>query len=486
MNVLDTGSSTFDTTGLNENNKIYIEDASNVLDFDISDALFYIDNSISSCNASITSNNSSTTLANVGNSITVSFDTCEAIATGTVSIFGKTINATNIGGTNWSVSTTTKLEDTEGEVAFTINYTDLAGNSTSRSSTANGSFVIYDKTFPTATISLSTTTFTVGSTATATVTFNEKVLNFSNDDFTRIDNGTLSTATSTDGGITWTSIFTPGDSTTSLSSFILLSTSNLNDVAGNSGTSTATSSQYQIDTTRPFATTTLSANIVGLNQTFTLTITFNEQIRNFSNDDFTRIDNGTLSTATSTDGGITWTSVFTPTIGLTNLSGFIVIGTNYQDTFNNSPATGTETITYTVNTPVVSQGGGGGFSSGGGGGSTLTVLLTQSNTNTTNQLATSSVALNTAQVAVTQPQNIPTVLGVSLFLFSRNLKLQSTGQDVMELQKFLAKEGLFTKKPTKYFGQLTKNALIKWQKKNNLPATGYFGSMSRSIMNNNS
>jgi hypothetical protein len=383
MNVLDTGSSTFDTTGLNENNKIYIEDASNVLDFDISDALFYIDNSISSCNASITSNNSSTTLANVGNSITVSFDTCEAIATGTVSIFGKTINATNIGGTNWSVSTTTKLEDTEGEVAFTINYTDLAGNSTSRSSTANGSFVIYDKTFPTATISLSTTTFTVGSTATATVTFNEKVLNF-------------------------------------------------------------------------------------------------------SNDDFTRIDNGTLSTATSTDGGITWTSVFTPTIGLTNLSGFIVIGTNYQDTFNNSPATGTETITYTVNTPVVSQGGGGGFSSGGGGGSTLTVLLTQSNTNTTNQLATSSVALNTAQVAVTQPQNIPTVLGVSLFLFSRNLKLQSTGQDVMELQKFLAKEGLFTKKPTKYFGQLTKNALIKWQKKNNLPATGYFGSMSRSIMNNNS
>jgi hypothetical protein len=368
VNVTDTGSSTFDTSGLNATNKIYIEDASDTSMFDASDNTFRIDNSISSCNASIVSNNTgSTRIAKVGDLITVNFDTCESISIGTVTFFGKTISATNIGGTMWSVATTTTMTDDEGLVTFTISYTDLAGNSMSRSSTVNGSYIIYDKTFPEASISLSTSTFTIGNTATATITFNEKVRNFANDDIIRIDNGTLSTATTSDDGITWTAIFTPTDATSSLNNLILLDTSLLNDVAGNTGTSTATSSNYDIDTERPVATTSLSAGSVGLNQTMTLAITFNEKVRNFANDDIIRIDNGTLSTATTSDDGITWTAIFTPTSGITNTVSTIAIGSNYNDVYGNSPATGTVTTTFIVNTPTVSQSGGGGFSGGGGG-----------------------------------------------------------------------------------------------------------------------
>ncbi len=481
-NVTDTGSSTFDTSGLNATNKIYIEDASDTSMSDVSDNTFRIDNTISSCNASIGSNNTgSARIAKVGDLITVNFDTCESISLGTVTFFGKIINATNIGGNTWSVSTTTTMTDDEGLVSFNINYTDLAGNSMSRSSTVNGSYVIYDKTFPESSISFSTSTFTIGSMATATITFNEKVRNFANDDIIRIDNGTLSTATSSDDGITWTAIFTPTDATSSLSNVVVIDTSLLNDIAGNTGTSTATSSSYIIDTERPTATTSLSSNSVGISQTITLTITFNEKVRNFANDDIIRIDNGTLSTATSSDDGITWNTIFTPTLGISNTISTIAIGSSYTDIYGNTSATGTVTANFIVNTPTVSQSGGGGFSGGGGGGSVVTVVQQPVATTTQNQNTAQSVPVTTQSTL-----NLPTVLGASIFIFSKNLKLESTGNDVMELQKFLTKEGFFSNKPTKYFGRLTKIALMKWQKKNNLPATGYFGPMSRVTINSNS
>ena len=73
-------------------------------------------------------------------------------------------------------------------------------------------------------------------------------------------------------------------------------------------------------------------------------------------------------------------------------------------------------------------------------------------------------------------------------IFQRNLTVGSRDmvdtKDVSALQSILIKEGyLSISNPSGYFGNLTKLALIKWQKTNQLPATGFFGPMSRSILN---
>merc|ERR1711904_332836 len=55
------------------------------------------------------------------------------------------------------------------------------------------------------------------------------------------------------------------------------------------------------------------------------------------------------------------------------------------------------------------------------------------------------------------------------------------GFEVEELQRYLQEEGFYTSSygVTGYFGPITKQALIKWQKANGVLATGNFGGMSR-------
>jgi hypothetical protein len=66
----------------------------------------------------------------------------------------------------------------------------------------------------------------------------------------------------------------------------------------------------------------------------------------------------------------------------------------------------------------------------------------------------------------------------------RDLTLGSIGADVTKLQAFLAAEGLaIPAGATGYFGQQTKDALIAYQKKHAIvPASGYFGSLTRAHM----
>jgi peptidoglycan hydrolase-like protein with peptidoglycan-binding domain len=76
-------------------------------------------------------------------------------------------------------------------------------------------------------------------------------------------------------------------------------------------------------------------------------------------------------------------------------------------------------------------------------------------------------------------------------MFTRNLELGMTGDDVKMLQKYLNSHGypLATSGAgsngfeTNYFGNLTKQALISFQKGNGiLPAEGYFGVATRGVM----
>ena len=66
------------------------------------------------------------------------------------------------------------------------------------------------------------------------------------------------------------------------------------------------------------------------------------------------------------------------------------------------------------------------------------------------------------------------------YQFTRNLTVGVRGDDVKMLQQMLEKEGfLLPGLPAGYFGEMTKQAVIKLQEKHGLPATGFFGAMTR-------
>jgi peptidoglycan hydrolase-like protein with peptidoglycan-binding domain len=77
------------------------------------------------------------------------------------------------------------------------------------------------------------------------------------------------------------------------------------------------------------------------------------------------------------------------------------------------------------------------------------------------------------------------------YIFTRNLYMGIRGQDVRELQRYLNNNGFKIASSgdgskgneTEFFGQLTKNALIKFQNANKIyPSTGFFGPITRSFI----
>ncbi|MEI6296961.1 MAG: autotransporter-associated beta strand repeat-containing protein, partial [bacterium] len=77
---------------------------------------------------SISSNNSTPSLATVGNTITLSFTSSESINSPSVVIAGHSASVLG-SGTSWSATTAMLNSDTEGVITFSINFTDLYGNS---------------------------------------------------------------------------------------------------------------------------------------------------------------------------------------------------------------------------------------------------------------------------------------------------------------------------------------------------------------------
>ena len=101
-------------------------------------------------NATIVSNNTNTAMAKAGDIVTVGFTASETINTPTVTIGGNAAVVNNTSANNFTASYTMKATDTEGPVAFQINFSDVAGNAgDSVKTTTNSSSVAYDKTPPT-------------------------------------------------------------------------------------------------------------------------------------------------------------------------------------------------------------------------------------------------------------------------------------------------------------------------------------------------
>jgi Ca2+-binding RTX toxin-like protein len=207
---------------------------------------------------------------------------------------------------------------------LTLNNTgvaDGAGN-TGTGTTESDNYVL-DANRPTATIVLADSELNAGETSLVTITFSEAVTGFDNSDLT-IANGTLSNVSSSDGDVTWTATFTPTANVMDTSNVIVLNNTGITDVAGNVGTGTASSANYEVKTVRPTATIVVADSELKAGETSLVTITFSEAVSGFDNADLT-VEGGTLSNFGSTNGGVTWTAELTPSAATWDLTNVITL-----------------------------------------------------------------------------------------------------------------------------------------------------------------
>ncbi|ORT71662.1 pyrrolo-quinoline quinone [Pseudomonas mosselii] len=254
------------------------------------------------------------------------------------------------GGITWTATFTPTSAITDATNVITLDntgVTDAAGNAGAGTTDSNN-FAI-DTQRPTATIAVADSNLAIGQTSLVTITFSEAVTGFSNADLS-VANGTLSAVSSSDGGITWTATFTPTSAITDATNVITLDNTGVTDAAGNAGAGTTDSNNYAIDTQRPTATIVMADSNLTVGETTTVTITFSEAVSGFTLADLTA-PNGTLSGLSSSDGGITWTATFTPTVNVQDTTNVITLNnTGVADLAGNVGAGTTSSANYTVST----------------------------------------------------------------------------------------------------------------------------------------
>ncbi len=267
------------------------------------------------------------------------------IANGTLSAV-----SSSDGGITWTATFTPSASITDATNLITLDNTgvaDLAGNAGSGTSDSNNYAI--DTARPTATIVVADGTLSVGETSLVTITFSEAVTGFDNSDLS-VPNGTLTSVSSSDGGITWTATFTPTAGIKDTTNLITLANTGVADLAGNAGSGTTDSANFTIDTVRPTATIVVADNAIKVGETSLVTITFSEAVSGFTNADLT-IANGTLSAVSSSDGGITWTATFTPAANITDTTNLITLdNTGVQNASGNVGVGTTDSNNYAIDT----------------------------------------------------------------------------------------------------------------------------------------
>ncbi|MES2756238.1 MAG: Ig-like domain-containing protein [Pseudomonadota bacterium] len=254
------------------------------------------------------------------------------------------------GGITWTATLTPASSVTDTSNLITLGNTgisDLAGNAGSGTTDSNNYAI--DTVRPAATVVLADSALKIGETSLVTIAFTEAVSGFTNADLT-MANGTLGAVSSSDGGVTWTATFTPGASITDTSNLITLDNTGVSDLAGNAGTGSTDSNNYAIDTVRPSATIVVADNALKAGETSLVTIAFSEAVSGFVNADLT-VANGTLSSVSSSDGGITWTATFTPGASITDTSNLITLdNTGVSDLAGNAGTGSTDSNNYAIDT----------------------------------------------------------------------------------------------------------------------------------------
>ncbi|MBA5607060.1 DUF4347 domain-containing protein [Duganella sp. FT3S] len=269
------------------------------------------------------------------------------VANGTVSGL-----ASSDGGITWTATLTPAASVTAATNVVTLDNTgvaDLAGNAGSGSTDSNNYAI--DTARPSSTITLADSALAVGETSLVTITFSEAVTGLTNAALT-VSNGILSAVSSSDGGTTWTATFTPTASLDAASNVITLDNSAVTDGAGNAGSGSTSSGNYVIDSTPPTATIVVANTDLHASGTSLVTVTFSEAVTGFTTADLT-VANGVVSGLSSSDGGVTWTTTLTPTLGVLDATNLITLdNTGVRDIAGNAGSGSTDSNNYAVSTLV--------------------------------------------------------------------------------------------------------------------------------------
>ncbi|CAI8983588.1 Ig-like domain-containing protein [Pseudomonas zeae] len=292
----------------------------------------------------------------IGETTTVTITFSEAVSgfnNADLTIANGTLTAVSSsdGGITWTATFTPTSNITDASNLITLDNSGVQNASgNAGNGTTNSNNYAIDTQRPTATIALADSALGVGQTTTVTITFSEAVSGLTLADLT-VANGTLS-GLSTSDNITYTATFTPSAGITDTSNIITLDNTGITDVAGNAGSGTTDSGNYVIDSQRPTATIVISDTDLRPGETALVTVTFSEAVTGFDNSDLS-VANGTLSNVSSSDGGITWTATFTPTIGLSDATNLIVLNNaGISDLAGNAGTGTTNSANYAVQTEV--------------------------------------------------------------------------------------------------------------------------------------
>ncbi|NCT84572.1 MAG: DUF4347 domain-containing protein [Comamonadaceae bacterium] len=252
------------------------------------------------------------------------------------------------GGTTWTALLTAapNVTDASNEISLdNSRVVDTNGAAGTGLSVSNNYAI--DTQRPSATLVVADGALKAGQTSTVRISFSEAVTGLSLDDFV-VANGTLSDLSSSDGGLSWTATLTPTAGLESTANRISLDGSRFTDLAGNSGSGSAQSNNYAIDTQRPGATLVVADSSLKAGQTSTVRISFSEAVTGLSLDDFV-VANGTLSDLSSSDGGLTWTATLTPTASIESATNLISLdGSRYTDLAGNSGSGSAQSNSYAI------------------------------------------------------------------------------------------------------------------------------------------
>ncbi|WP_229458995.1 Ig-like domain-containing protein, partial [Massilia glaciei] len=254
------------------------------------------------------------------------------------------------GGKTWTATFTPTAATTDTSNVITLanaGVLDGSGNANSGSTDSNNYAVVTAG--PTATIVVADNSLTVGESTLVAFTFSEAVTGFDNADI-GVANGTLGAVSSADGGVTWTTTFTPTAGIANPANLITVDNTGVSGGGGSPGAGTTSSNSFAIDTTRPDATIVVADSALTVGETTLVTITFNEAVTGFANDDLT-VANGTLGALSSADGGVTWTATFTPTAGIADTSNLITLNkAGLSDAAGNLGSGSASSNNYTIDT----------------------------------------------------------------------------------------------------------------------------------------
>ena len=184
------------------------------------------------------------------------------------------------GGITWTATFTPTASVTDATNVITLNnagVVDAAGNAGSGTSDSNNYAI--DTSRPTAAVVVVETQLLNGETSTVTIIFSEAVSGLAIADFL-VDNGSLSALSSSDGGISWTATLTPTADVDDVTNVITLDNTGVVDAAGNTGSGSTTSNNYEIDSTVPTVTSVgvPADDTYVAGQTLTFTVNTSEAI----------------------------------------------------------------------------------------------------------------------------------------------------------------------------------------------------------------